>query len=65
LSHWSGMTGRAAPRAFDSGHVLSFNSRRDTRRRNLLYAVLVAALPSAACAAASRAMGTRNGEHET
>ena len=29
------------------------------------YAWLAGALPSAACAAARRAMGTRNGEHET
>jgi hypothetical protein len=29
------------------------------------YACLAGALPSAACAAASRAIGTRNGEHET
>jgi hypothetical protein len=30
-----------------------------------VYAVLAAPLPSAACAAASRAIGTRNGEHDT
>ena len=29
------------------------------------YAWLAASLPSAACAAASRAIGTRNGEHDT
>ncbi len=29
------------------------------------YAWLAALLPSAACAAASRAIGTRNGEHDT
>jgi hypothetical protein len=29
------------------------------------YAWLAAVLPSAACAAASRAIGTRKGEHET
>jgi hypothetical protein len=29
------------------------------------YAVPLVPLPSAACAAASRAIGTRNGEHET
>jgi|GEM_PF-3205987 len=29
------------------------------------YAWLAAVLPSAACAAASRAIGTRNGEHDT
>jgi hypothetical protein len=31
----------------------------------LPYAWLAASLPSAACAAAKRAMGTRNGEHDT
>ncbi len=29
------------------------------------YAVLAISFPSAACAAASRAIGTRNGEHDT
>jgi hypothetical protein len=29
------------------------------------HAVLAAPLPSAACAAARRAIGTRNGEHDT
>ena len=33
--------------------------------RNSLHAVLAAFLPSAACAAARRAMGTRKGEQET
>src|SRR6516225_5906144 len=33
--------------------------------RSLRHASPVATLPSAACAAARRAMGTRNGEHET
>ena len=31
----------------------------------IIYAVLASSFPSAACAAASRAIGTRNGEHET
>src|SRR5262245_37431555 len=34
-------------------------------RRKRPHAVLAISLPSAACAAASRAMGTRNGEHDT
>jgi hypothetical protein len=34
-----------------------------TRKNN--YAWLAASLPSAACAAAKRAIGTRNGEHDT
>ena len=33
--------------------------------RNVFHAVLAISLPSAACAAASRAIGTRNGEHDT
>ena len=33
--------------------------------KNNRYAVLAALLPKAACAAASRAIGTRNGEHDT
>ena len=38
---------------------------RKRRRIPANQAVLAASLPSAACAAASRAIGTRNGEHDT
>jgi hypothetical protein len=36
-----------------------------TPTRMKIYALLAGPLPSAAWAAASRAIGTRNGEHET
>jgi hypothetical protein len=36
-----------------------------TPRNDKAYAVELALLPSAACAAARRAIGTRNGEHDT
>jgi hypothetical protein len=39
--------------------------RGDERRRKKPYASPPPRLPSAACAAASRAIGTRNGEHDT
>jgi PAS domain-containing protein len=38
---------------------------RPPGRRMRCQAVLAALLPKAACAAASRAIGTRNGEHDT
>ena len=44
--------------ALPSGRVAPSSLQRD-------HASLVAPLPSAACAAASRAIGTRNGEHDT
>jgi hypothetical protein len=40
-------------------------SARTAHRQILRYAVLAALLPNAAWAAASRAMGTRNGEQDT
>ncbi len=46
---------------FDGGIAGSLIVVAPSRR----YAVLLISLPSAACAAASRAIGTRNGEHET
>ena len=41
------------------------NDREDDKYPIDAHAWLAAVLPSAACAAASRAIGTRNGEHET
>ncbi len=40
-------------------------NEKDAVGAHACHAVLAAALPKAACAAASRAIGTRNGEHDT
>ena len=39
--------------------------RKQSAHLTRLYAVLEISFPSAACAAARRAIGTRNGEHDT
>jgi hypothetical protein len=49
-----------------SAAAYGFRVRRFAASRNdIHYAWLAAVLPSAAWAAASRAIGTRNGEHDT
>jgi hypothetical protein len=54
-----GSAGRVVGRIPNSNHGDALSATAPA------YAVLAAPLPNAACAAASRAIGTRNGEHET
>jgi hypothetical protein len=69
---WSGLLVAAkagrfcrSPSLHRLGWALDLGRCRASAREFLRYAVLAALLPSAAWAAAKRAMGTRNGEQET
>jgi hypothetical protein len=57
---------RLSARSRARASSLMLRCARDTQKITIaLYAWLAASLPNAACAAAKRAIGTRNGEQDT